>query len=788
MKYLLLAMLTVSSMVGVAQDRQVRIGMVLDGPSIFMDTFIPEMKQEIQTLLQRDYVVTFSEEHQLDSAYEVANIKSNLDFLMENDDVDLVLCMGVLSTLEAARRDTFSKPVFAPFGIDSTLPVYPHKGPASGIKNFNYLVTPSNVPRDADLISRMKPMKKVHVFVTDLFADLIPDIRTYVEQAFKRHNIEVEYVLSKGKLDDIIASLPKDMEMAYVTPLVRLNRDEKIKLYKTLAERQVPSFSLRGREDVEIGLLAAMAPKSDLMRWIRRLALNIQRTLLGEDPGTFPTLLKESSQLVINMETARQVNWYPSWDLQITADLIHEEREDVPRVYDLEKIINRAIEANSSLQAAKAEMEATQLQVDLLQANRKPQLTGDVTAIAVDEDTSAASFGSQPETSSTAKVQLQQLLFSDSLSSGIKAQKLAADAARSSYERQRLDLALDASERYLNFLKARTLYKVRRENLELTNSNLETAQIRRDIGIGSPSELLRWQAQLATDKLEAITAKNNADKALYSLNQILQEPQEFMLRAEIPDMAESTNRMGIGRIQTYVNNTRDFERFRYFMVEEALRDAPELAQLDALIQAQKIKVASDKRAFYMPTVSLQANLSHSLHRDEVTNPLGAILPPGTTLPEQPDTGWNAALNFSIPLYSGGAKKAQLAIDRYGQEQLEQSREQAKLQIELRVRAGMQDIATASVGIQLRQDAANAARENRELVSDAYSKGVANLIDLLDAQNAALVAELSASNALYDYFLALMRFQRATGNFDYFLSRAEQEAFFDRLESFYKSHQ
>lgn len=787
MKHLIFAILAINSLIAVGQTKQVRIGMVIDGPSTFIDSFIPEMKQEIETLLQRDYLVSFAAEHRLDSGYAVEQIRDNLDFLLANDDVDIIICMGVLSTLEAARREAFSKPVFAPFGIDATLPVYPHKGPASGVPNFNYLVTPSNVPRDAELIARMKPIKTVHVMVTDLFADLIPDIRTYVEEAFKKHQIQVRYILSKGDLSGILALLEDDVEMAYITPLVRLSREDKIKLYATLAQKQIPSFSLQGREDVELGLLAGMAPKSDRTRWIRRLALNIQRALLGEDPGTFPTLLKENSRLVINMDTARKVNWYPSWDLQITADLINEERENVQRTYDLERIIIRAMDASSSLQAAKAQMEADQLQVSLLQANRKPQLSGDLTAIAVDEDTSAASFGSQPETSSSAKIQLQQLLFSDSLNSGIKARKFTASASQRFYRIQSLDLALDASERYLNFLKARTLYKVRRENLELTNSNLETAQIRRDIGIGSPSELLRWQAQLATDKLEAITAKNEADKALYALNQILEEPQEFMLTAVIPDMADSRMRTGVGRVQRYVSNTKDFERFRYFMVEEALRESPELAQLDALIQAQKIKVAASKRAFFMPDISFQANLSHSLHRKETANPLAAIVPPGTTLPTQPDTGWNAALNFRIPIYSGGSRKTTLEMDRYSQDQLENQREQAKLQIELRIRAGMQDIATAVVGIQLRQDAANAARENLELVSDAYSKGVVNLINLLDAQNAALVAQLAASNAIYDYFLALMRFQRATGNFDYFLSQAEREAFYERLDTFYETH-
>ena len=32
-----------------------------------------------------------------------------------------------------------------------------------------------------------------------------------------------------------------------------------------------------------------------VVRWFRRLALNIQRTVLGEDPGTLPVMFKENA-------------------------------------------------------------------------------------------------------------------------------------------------------------------------------------------------------------------------------------------------------------------------------------------------------------------------------------------------------------------------------------------------------------------------------------------------------------------------------------------------------------
>jgi len=57
-------------------------------------------------------------------------------------------------------------------------------------------------------------------------------------------------------------------------------------------------------------------------------------------------------------------------------------------------------------------------------------------------------------------------------------------------------------------------------------------------------------------------------------------------------------------------------------------------------------------------------------------------------------------------------------------------------------------------------------------------------DLLDAQNAALVADLGAANATYDFLIDLMQTERAAGNFDFFLTAEEREAYFERLEAFF----
>jgi outer membrane protein TolC len=69
------------------------------------------------------------------------------------------------------------------------------------------------------------------------------------------------------------------------------------------------------------------------------------------------------------------------------------------------------------------------------------------------------------------------------------------------------------------------------------------------------------------------------------------------------------------------------------------------------------------------------------------------------------------------------------------------------------------------------------------VGDAYSRGTVSIIDLLDAQNAALVADQVAANAVYDFLIDLIEVQRASGQLDFLRTPAERSAWLERAETY-----
>ena len=94
------------------------------------------------------------------------------------------------------------------------------------------------------------------------------------------------------------------------------------------------------------------------------------------------------------------------------------------------------------------------------------------------------------------------------------------------------------------------------------------------------------------------------------------------------------------------------------------------------------------------------------------------------------------------------------------EQLRLDYESASDKIEQRIRSAMELARASRMGIGLARESATAAGKNLELVSDAYARGAVSIIDLLDAQNAALNADELATNSVYDHLIDLLEVERA----------------------------
>ena len=214
-------------------------------------------------------------------------------------------------------------------------------------------------------------------------------------------------------------------------------------------------------------------------------------------------------------------------------------------------------------------------------------------------------------------------------------------------------------------------------------------------------------------------------------------------------------------------------------MDAALRLAPEIRSLDAVIAAQERLLSSAGQAFYLPTVALQANVSTNFLRE------GSATPPLTGLPafEMPEFPWTAGVSVGLPLFQGGSRFARR--DRTAAElaQLRLQRELAARGIEQNVRVQLQFARTSLAVVSETETAAETARRSLELVTEAYGQGLASVVDLLEAQTSALLSERGVSNAIFDYLINLKRVERAVGQFEILATPEERADFVRRLEEY-----
>ena len=763
------------------EKRPVVIGTVSGGPRERQE-LRQRFEEEIAELVSTEFDVRFPAAHQLHGEWTLQGVNGAIDQLMAAPEVDIVVCYGVVPSTALVRRGSLPKPAIATHVPDASLFGAPETDGASGVRNLAYLSMPSPLVRDLLAYREMIPFTNVTILASEDLLAQAPELRTRAVSALEAEGFTVA-VMPVGALPEpVLEALPEDTEAIYLTPLFMLSTEDLRRLIDALTARGLPVFSLLGGEEVELGALASLRPAADDERLARRVALYVQRILFGEHPEDLRVGLPAGEQLTLNMATARAIGYYPTWTILSEALLINEEPVQVSHAFTLRSAVERALEANRDLEASALGVDAGAQDIPAARANVLPQVEASTTAVFVDDDLASAF---QTERSWSGSVTLQQVIYDERAYANVYITRRVQEALEHAHAGTLLDVVQLAAQAYFNVLRAGTFEHIRKNNLRLTREHLSLAQVRKDIGTAGPGEVYRWESQLAQSRIEAMDATAKRAAAQVDLMRILHLPQEDTFSTAEVGIDDALLTPTRSFADQYLNNPRKFTVFRDFMVAEGLERAPELMQFDAGIDArERARIAAD-RSFYVPSVGLRAEVTRDFAfggKGTESNGLTSLFMP----PPEEDTTWTLALKASLPLYTGGARQAARAKARIQVDQLNTERDAVREKIEERIRVASHGVRASFANIRQAEAASVAASKNLELVTDAYARGVASAIDLLDAQNAALVAELSAAGITYQFYVDLMEMERASSNFIFRMSQPEYDAWLARLGDYFQA--
>ncbi len=763
---------------GESRRPAVRIGIVQDGPVIRFPDHLESIKQEILMLTAKEFEVQFPADMTIVGDWTIAGVKDAVDRLLAAPDVDLIIAVGFGASEYITHMKDLAKPAIAATVMNAEMQQFPREGSASGVTNLTYISPQRDPGRSIWAFQEVVSFKHLAVLVDGLFGQTLPGIDGFVHRVLKDAPVDVAVVAADTSAEATLDALPPETDAVIVMPLIRFSPDEFQKLVNGLIRRKLPSFSLYGPLEVEQGLLVSINPESNIARQARRIAVNVHRILLGEDAGTLPVSFPSDEQLTINMATAGAIGVYPTWRVLIEAELLHEEPESIERHLSLNSAVREAIAVNLDLTVQDRNVAAGEQVVREARSALLPRMDLDAGGVVIDEDRARAAGGVQPERSVTGSATGTQIIYSEYAWSNFTAEKHLQTFREEERAAARLDITLDTAVAYLGVLRAKTIERIQKENLRLTRANLERARARVSIGMASRAEEFRWESEIARSKQAVMDTYATRRESENALNRLLNRPVEERFTTEETDLKDPLLLFSDKRFHVRMDNPKSLSILRDFLVEEGLAAAPELRGLDAAIEAQKRILVATKRDFWLPTFSLQGNVTELLAEDGEGQR-------NDSPTEQNDTDWSAGVFATFPLFEGGSKQAATKRALEELSGLRTERQSAANKIEEKIRSSLHQAAASYANIELSQDAAEASGKNLELVTDSYVRGTVSIIDLIDAQNSALVANQTAENAVYEFLIDLMRVQRASGQFDFFMTPEERKAWFQRLEGFFE---
>ena len=761
----------------------VRVGIVVDGPCSINDEVLPLFQGEIVSLLESEFDVRFQPEHLLVADWTVDGIRSAVDRLLADSRVDIIVTLGVIATHDVCRRGALPKPVVAPVVVDVDLQDLPKANGRSGVKNLSYIEFPNNILRDIRAFRNVVDFRKLVILVNEPVTEAIPDIRSKFDGLLTELGVESIVYPVDQSVDEVLAKFPSEVEAVYIAPLIHLPDGEFERLVARLIEGRIPSCSMLGHREVERGVFCGVS--SDIFpRLARRVALNVQRILLGDAPETIPTAFTRKEQLTINMATARAIGRYPSWAVLTEATLLNDTGSESSRTVSLSTAADEALEMNLDLAVRRHELAASEKSVGLANAKLLPQINLSILGVQIDEDRAESSFGQQAERTISGSASLSQVIFSEPAFANKSVQRRLQNSREFQRDVLTLDIVQAAATSYLRVLRAKTSERIQKDNLDRTRINLDHAEVREALGSARAAEVLRWQSELAISRKRVIEASADRNIAEIALNRLLHRPAEESFETVEVDLNDPVLLLSTDRMGQYMGNPWDFKIFRRFMAAEALESAPEVHALKQSIKAQERVAGSAKRRFWLPSVGLRAEVDNVFSREGAGSDFAAPAPLSGAFSAPEDLSWQVAVNVSYPLFSGGARwhERTQALENLMQLRLELQATSEK--IEQRVRSALHAAGASYAGIHQSQVAAEAATRSLELVQDAYARGAATILDVLDAQNNALVAEEVAADATFDFLIDLLEVERSIGQAVFQMTEEEKDAFYTRLDLYF----
>lgn len=301
---------------------------------------------------------------------------------------------------------------------------------------------------------------------------------------------------------------------------------------------------------------------------------------------------------------------------------------------------------------------------------------------------------------------------------------------------------LEAVKNNYIFEVASTYFKILRNqrSLEIAQADVKRLEKHRNavnerlkVGDVTKTALYRAEAELSRARTELVRSKNDLSLVRASMQNLVTIQDDFIIQD--------------GGTNLFTPFVYSFEELK----QDALEKRAEILAAQTALEIAK-KTVKYQQSAYWPTLDLEGGYSHA--RSEFDEPIS-----DTSTTE--DTSIGASLTFT--LFDGGLRDADIRQARADEQKAIHTLESEKKNILLNAKQAWLYYET-SISVQSTlKDELKSARENFNAVTMQFDYGMADSVDMMDANTLLVTAERKLSDADIAHSLAILAIMLARGD-------------------------
>ena len=295
------------------------------------------------------------------------------------------------------------------------------------------------------------------------------------------------------------------------------------------------------------------------------------------------------------------------------------------------------------------------------------------------------------------------------------------------------DVRLDATRAFWALVTANESVRVVDEALALVEAHLRDVTNMRDVGLLAPNDVLSVEARRSRQQVQLIEARNMRDVAEADLCRVTG------LAPDVTVTIDAVLEGPLAELPTY---------------DQLLTDARASRSERQALQARVAAIGERRTAVaagLTPTIAVAAGFDYA-------RPNPRIFPRAAEW----NDSWDVGVNVAWPFWDGGRVKADIAVVAADQRAVKQRLAEFDSVLDFEVQQRRLDIEAARASILAATDEVTAAAEARRVVSERFKAGLVTNTEVLDAQQALLIAQFDRTRALVTACFAQVRFDRALG--------------------------